>query len=41
MSWSNDRRNWTIFPRPKDECNGNCNPTAKVVWTKHMDEDLR
>lgn len=33
--------NWTVFPRPRDECNGHCNPTNRIIWTKHMDEDLR
>ena len=39
-NWSDNRRNWTIFPRPTEKCNGNCNPTNRVIWTKHMDEDL-
>ena len=32
--------NWTVFPRQTDTCRGNCNPTARVIWTRLMDEDL-
>jgi|GEM_PF-6806575 hypothetical protein len=33
--------NWTVFPRPQCDCKGNCNKQNWVVYTKHMDEDLR
>ncbi len=33
--------NWTVFPRPTDDCKRECNLSNWIIWTKHMDEDLR
>ncbi len=33
--------NWTVFPRPQNNCKGNCNAQNFIIYTNHMDEDLQ
>lgn len=33
--------NWTIFPRPQNDCKASCNNQNWVVYTRVMDSDLQ